>query len=75
MDTKETIETTINCSFGVDVVADRIDAYVCGLLYFAMKGGYDIVSELPISDQLYYNLNIILLMRLFLLITSCIVYV
>lgn len=53
----ETIETTINCSFGVDVVADRIDAFVCGLLYFAMKGGYDIVSELPISDQLYYNLE------------------
>lgn len=23
----ETIETTINCSFGVDVVADRIDAF------------------------------------------------
>ena len=40
----ETIETTINCSFGVNVVADRIDAFLF-VVYctFAMKGGYDIV--------------------------------
>lgn len=36
---------------------DRIDAYVMGFLYFAMKYGYDIESQLPISEELYYNLE------------------
>lgn len=56
-DVEETISTTISKGYINYVVTDRIDAYVWGLLHFAMNYGADIVSELPISDELYYNLT------------------
>ena len=56
-DVEETITTTIGEEYINNVVTDRIDAYVWGLLHFAMNYGADIVSELPISDELYYNLT------------------
>lgn len=36
---------------------DRIDAVVMGLIYFAIKNGYDIVSDMPISGELLYRLD------------------
>ena len=51
-DVEETISTTISKGYINYVVTDRIDAYVWGLLHFAMNYGADIVSELPISDEL-----------------------
>ena len=54
---EETITTTISEDYINNVVTDRIDAYVWGLLHFAMNLGANIVSELPISDDLYYNLT------------------
>lgn len=36
---------------------DRIDAVVVGFLLFAMKNGYDIASDYPISKDLYFALT------------------
>ena len=35
----------------------RADAFVVGMLYFAMSHECDIRSDVPISDELYYNLD------------------
>ena len=35
----------------------RADAFVVGLLYFAMSHECDIRSDVPISDELFYNLD------------------
>lgn len=35
----------------------RADAFVIGMLYFAMSHECDIRSDVPISDELYYNLD------------------
>lgn len=45
---------------GIDsnsTVTDRIDAIVIGLSLFAIKNGYDFVSDIPISEGLNYNLK------------------
>lgn len=52
-----TVTTTFNEVCFPYITIDRIDAYVLGLIYFAMRNGYDIYSEMPISEQLYYNLE------------------
>lgn len=39
------------------ITDDRCDAFVTGLMSFAMKNGYDFRSEIPISEELYYNLD------------------
>lgn len=60
----EIIETTFeffsNRNLGLEygnIVTDRADAYIWGLIFFAIQHGYDIVSKVPISESLYYNLN------------------
>ena len=40
---------------------DLCDAYVVGLFHYCLSQGYDIESELPISETLYHNLNDILM--------------
>ena len=40
---------------------DRVDAYVVGLLSFAMREGHDILSEVPVTDELLYNIRTILI--------------
>lgn len=35
---------------------ELIDGVAIIMLSYAMRGGYDIVSEIPISEELYYNL-------------------
>ena len=54
---KERLVTTMNESCLPYLSVDRIDAYVMGLMLFALKNGYDFKSELPITESLYYNLN------------------
>lgn len=54
---EEIIRTTFTEEYGNDIVTDRIDAYVWGLMGFAMNIGADIVSDIPISESLYYNLT------------------
>lgn len=53
----EIVKTEICEDFIQYAVTDRIDAFVLGLLMFAIKNGYDFVSELPITDELKYNLE------------------
>ncbi len=53
----ETINVYIGREFRQYIVTDRIDAFVWGLLFFSMCKGYDIYSEIPITDELYYNLE------------------
>ena len=48
-------ETSSNVSEYLDIT--RADAFVMGLLYFAMEHHCDIRSDIPISDELYYNLD------------------
>lgn len=36
---------------------DRIDAVVMGLMFFALRNGYDFKSDIPISAELMYNLD------------------
>lgn len=38
-------------------VTECVDSIVMGLILFAIRNGYDIVSELPITDTLLYNLK------------------
>lgn len=42
------------CSY---LSTDRCDAFVIGLLYSALQKGFDIVSKVPISEELLYNLE------------------
>jgi len=53
----EIVRTEICEEFIQYAVTDRIDAFVLGLLMFAIKNGYDFTSELPITDELKYNLE------------------
>lgn len=43
------------------ICADRADAFVVGLVFYAMAVGTDIKCEMPVSDELLFNLNHILL--------------
>ncbi len=54
---EEIIKTTFNKEIANDTITDRIDAFVWGFLFFALCEGYDIVSDIPITDELYYNLE------------------
>lgn len=45
--------------YGDSLCDERGDAFVLGLFYFALVNGYDIVSEAPMSERLYYQLTLI----------------
>lgn len=40
---------------------DRSDAYVIGLLHYALKNNHNIECELPVSEELLYNIRTILI--------------
>lgn len=54
---EEIITTRVSSNVVEYIVDDRIDAIVVGLMLFAIKNSYDFKSEIPISEELYYNLN------------------
>ncbi|WP_418983913.1 hypothetical protein [Alistipes sp.] len=54
---EETIQTEIDAAMQPYACCDRCDAYVMGFLYTAMQLGWDIHSQIPISEDLYYNLE------------------
>lgn len=56
-DTAEVVTTTVSDSVANYVTIDRCDAYLYALLYFAITQNYDFKSEIPISEELYYNLQ------------------
>lgn len=39
------------------LVEDRADAFLCGLMYNAFHDGFDVVCESPVSSQLLYNIE------------------
>ena len=43
------------------LVTDRADAYVIGLLNYAMRNNHDIKCDIPVTDELLYNLNEVLI--------------
>ena len=53
---EEVVKISISEEYANNLVCDRIDALVWGLVLFCMEKGYNIVSLLPITDELYYNL-------------------
>lgn len=54
----ETITVDVTEKLQSYLTADRIDFVVVGLLCFAINHGYDFESHLPITEDLYYNLNV-----------------
>lgn len=53
----EIVTTLFNKNCIPYISIKNIDPYVIGFLYFAMNHGYDIESKIPISEELYYNLQ------------------
>lgn len=54
---EDTITTTVSDNMSQYITDDRCDAIVFGLMYFAMTHGYDFKSDIPISEDLFYNLQ------------------
>lgn len=55
----------VDKEYGKYIVTERADAYVIGLLYWAMKNGHDITCECPVTEELLYNLSTILVPTLY----------
>ena len=51
----------VESRYGDYLCSERSDAYVVGLLSFAMRAGQDIVCEAPMSQQLKYQLETFLI--------------
>lgn len=58
---KKNVWFEVDNEYAKYLVDDRIDAYVIGLLHFAMKNNYDIESEIPITEELLYNIQTVLI--------------
>lgn len=54
---KKNLYFRVDETYGSSLVTDRVDSFVAALLILAMERQYDIESEYPISEQLYYNLQ------------------
>lgn len=54
---QEEIYIRVNKEYADYLVTDRIDAIVWGLLLFAMNKGYNIESNIPITEDLWYNIE------------------
>ena len=55
--TMQTLWYAVDEEFEDFVCIDTADGIITTLLPYAIRGGYDIESELPISQKLYYNLT------------------
>lgn len=53
----DSIKTEVSQNMQQYITIDRCDAFVVGLMYLALSQGYDIKSSVPISEELYYNLE------------------
>lgn len=53
----EEIHIEANQEYANYLVIDRIDAIVWGLLLFCINKGYNIESKIPITEDLWYNLE------------------
>lgn len=48
---------TVSDNVAPYLTVDRIDAIVTGLLIFAARNGYNFKSDIPITDELLYNIS------------------
>ncbi len=51
----------VDKEYGQYLCADRVDAFVIGLLSWAMRNGEDIICKAPITEMLLYNIEKFLL--------------
>lgn len=56
-DDKKNVWFEVEKKYSKYLVDDRIDAYVIGLLNYAMRNNHDIISEIPITEELLYNIE------------------
>ena len=54
---KKTIWFEVSNEYKDYLCLDRADAYLIGLLNFAMRHNYDISCEMPVSEELLYNIR------------------
>lgn len=54
---RENVDVFVSPDYRQYIVTERIDAFVWGFLFFCMCKDYDICSEIPVTDELYYNLE------------------
>ncbi|MCZ2845803.1 MAG: hypothetical protein O2U61_04805 [Candidatus Bathyarchaeota archaeon] len=54
---KKNLWYSFPCQFEEYMVVEQLDAFVIGLLFLALKTGYDIKLKAPLSARLYYSLN------------------
>lgn len=51
----------VDKEYGKYLCTERSDAYVIGLLNYALRNNEDIVCEIPVTEELLYNINTILI--------------
>lgn len=56
--TLQTIWFEVKQEYKNYLCSERSDAFIVGVLNYAMRNGHDIVFETPISSDLFYNLNV-----------------
>ena len=64
-DEKRTVWFEVDDMYGKYLCTERADAYVIGLLNWAMRENHDICSEIPVTEELLYNINTILIPSLY----------
>ena len=58
---KRTLWIEVDKEYEKYLCTERCDAYVIGLLGWCLREGHDIKCEIPITDELHYNLTRILI--------------
>lgn len=54
---REEVWFSVDKKYGQYLCHERGDAFVLLVLNYAMRNGHDIISEAPIGEYLYYNIN------------------
>src|SRR5882762_76870 len=54
---RDTLWFKVDAAYQDQVVAERGDAFLVGLLLYAMAQGEDVYINCPVSEKLYYNLS------------------
>lgn len=55
--TKHPLWVEVDRKYGKFLCAERSDAFVLGVVYYAMRYGHDITCEAPMTDRLYEQLT------------------
>lgn len=54
---RRTVWFEVDCRFEQYLCWERSDAFIVGILNYAMTSGHDITCEAPVGEYLYYNLT------------------